>query len=179
MEGPERTADERSATVSRPKLVTINDRPGWTGCAAPKRFRQTSELDGVYRIRRLVEPELAAKACLLLTDAELDELEASLARFPAADPVELGRAARAWLTRLLAPAATPWDLRVLAPLWEETDRCLCAQPDRLGLRPPHAPDSVLPGRELLDSFRTRDPELARAACRRQLDDEARRLCGCC
>jgi DNA-binding FadR family transcriptional regulator len=160
--------------VSIPKLATISERSetGWR----PPDPRDTAQLDGVFRIRRLVEPELAAKACLLHTDAELDELEASLAQFPVADATEFARAARAWHTQMLAPAATAWDLRVLTPLWEATDRYLPPPAGWAGLA--SAADRMSADRELLASFRARDPERARAASRGQLDDEARRVRVC-
>ena len=161
--------------MPEPKLDTISTRAAhatWALSEAP----DVVELGGMYRMRRLIEPELSAKACLLHTDAEYDELEAHLEHFldATADTDEIYRAHRAFHTRLLAPAATAWDLRVLTPLWHETDRCVRAWLIRLGIHP-----AVLPGqppcRELLASFRTRDPESARAACLRELDENAERV----
>lgn len=161
--------------MPEPKLDTIRTRAARATWALPE-APDAAELGGIFRMRRLIEPELCAKACLLHTDAEFDELEAGIWRFldTTADTDEIYRAHRAFHTRLLAPAATAWDLRVLTPLWQETDRCVRAWLNRLGIHP-----AVLPGqpacRELLASFRTRDPEFARAACLRELDETADRL----
>lgn len=163
--------------MSKPKLATITSLREHTGWRPP-RPQETAELDGVFRIRRLLEPELAAKACLLHSDTELDALEASLAALPTRDDVRaLGRGARAWLASMLAPATTAWDLRVLTPLWEATDRCLWARSSWLGLVAPPA-GGLSPRQELLASFHSRDPRRARVASRRQLDDEARRVRVC-
>jgi len=95
--------------VPEPKLNTISTRAAratatWALPEAP----DAAELAGMYRMRRLIEPELSAKACLLHTDAEYDELEAHLTYFldATADADEIYRAHRAFHTRLLAPAAT-------------------------------------------------------------------------
>jgi DNA-binding GntR family transcriptional regulator len=173
--GPGEASDERSARVPEPKLNTISSRAARATWALPE-APDPAELNGVFRMRRLIEPELSAKACLLHTDAQFDELQADMGRFldTTADADEIYRAHRAFHTRLIAPAATAWDLRVLTPLWQETDRSVRAWMNRLGIHP-----MVLLGqpacRTLLASFRTRDPQLARAACLRELDDNADRL----
>jgi hypothetical protein len=139
--------------------------------------RDLAELGGIFRMRRLIEPELCAQACLLHTDADLDELAAIIPDYhdTSVDPDEFYRAHREFHVRLLAPAATAWDLRVLRPLWQETDRCVRALLDQLGMHPASVPGGTPPCSELLDSFRTRDPEQARVASRRHLDLTARRV----
>jgi DNA-binding GntR family transcriptional regulator len=139
--------------------------------------RDLAELGGIFRMRRLIEPELCAQACTLHTDADLDELAAIAPDYhdTSVDPDEFYRAHREFHVRLLAPAATAWDLRVLRPLWQETDRCVRALLDQLGMHPALIPGGAPSCSELLDSFRTRDPEQARVASRRHLDLNARRV----
>jgi DNA-binding GntR family transcriptional regulator len=143
----------------------------------PPSRRELAELGGIFRMRRLIEPELCAQACLLHTDANLDELAALAPNFTdtTRPPEEIFRAHRDFHFRLLAPAATAWDFRVLLPLWEEADRCVRALLDQLGLHPARLPGGAPPCAELLEAFRARDPEVARAASRRHLDLNARRV----
>jgi len=143
----------------------------------PPSRRELAELGGIFRMRRLIEPELCAQACLLHTDADLDELAKLAPDFAdtSRPPEEIFRAHRDFHFRLLAPAATAWDFRVLLPLWNEADRCVRALLDQRGLHPARLPGGAPPCSELLDSFRTRDPEQARAASRRHLDLNARRV----
>jgi DNA-binding GntR family transcriptional regulator len=191
--------------VSTPRLGVISDQavgmpPGPTGEATPARpatgaqpaiqappeqsgspqrpsRRDLAELAGIFRMRRLIEPELCAQACLLHTDADLDELAAIAPDYydTSIDPDEFYRAHREFHVRLLAPAATAWDLRVLQPLWQETDRCVRTLLDQLGMHPALLPGGAPPCSDLLDSFRTRDPERARVASRHHLDLNARRV----
>jgi DNA-binding GntR family transcriptional regulator len=143
----------------------------------PPSRRELAELGGIFRMRRLIEPELCGQACLLHTDADLDELAKLAPNFAdtSLPPEEIFRAHRDFHFRLLAPAATAWDFRVLLPLWHEADRCMRALLDQRGLHPARLPGGAPPCSELLDSFRTRDPEQARAASRRHLDLNARRV----
>jgi DNA-binding GntR family transcriptional regulator len=148
-----------------------------SGSAERPSRHDLAELGGIFRMRRLIEPELCAQACVLHTDAHLDELAAIAPDYhdTSVDPDEFYRAHREFHVRLLAPAATAWDLRVLRPLWQETDRCVRALLDQLGMHPASIPGGAPPCTELLDSFRTRDPEQARVASRRHLDLNARRV----
>ncbi|HEX4252025.1 MAG TPA: FCD domain-containing protein [Pseudonocardia sp.] len=160
-----------------PTFHTQHDLPTLPGPAKPPSRRELAELGGIFRMRRLIEPELCAQACLLHTDADLDELTALAPNFAdtSLPPEEIFRAHRDFHFRLLAPAATAWDFRVLLPLWQEADRCVRALLDQLGLHPARLPGGAPPCAELLDAFRTRDPEQARAASRRHLDLNARRV----
>lgn len=137
---------------------------------------QPGELAAALRIRRLVEPEVTAKACPLLAPAELDRLAAELRRFgPGMDVAELRHELRGWYSELLAPALTGWDLRVLRPLWADCDRWLRAWSHRLpGFQAAPLGDLAV-ARDLLASFRARDAEHARAISQGFLDHEVDRL----
>src|ERR1700754_954111 len=86
----------------------------------PSRSPLFDELRGHYRIRRLVEPDLAAEACLMLSTEELDGLDKRVTALITSSD-DAYDAHRAFHTDLLRPAATAWDLRVLRPLWEQAD----------------------------------------------------------
>ncbi len=82
------------------------------------------DLRAVYRLRRQLEPELAARSCLLLTGpdhARLTELLTVLAdAHIGAD--EVYEAHHQFHLELLRPAATDWDLRLLGMLWHAAER---------------------------------------------------------
>lgn len=168
------TSGTIGATPATEGLCSVTTLPG---PAKPPSRRELAELGGIFRMRRLIEPELCAQACLLHTDADLDELAELAPNFAdtSLPPDEIFRAHRDFHFRLLAPAATAWDFRVLLPLWQEADRCVRALLDQHGLHPARLPGGAPPCAELLDAFRTREPEQARAASRRHLDLNARRV----
>lgn len=127
---------------------------------------------GLYRMRRFIEPDLAAESCLLISPAELDRLEAHIPFFAsAADHVYAAH--RAFHVELLRPAASRWDLRVLRPLWAQIDallRSVFGPEARTGC------DVILTSctcRSLLTAYRTRDPETVRAASLRYLQQAER------
>lgn len=131
-----------------------------------------ADLHGIYRLRRVLEPEIASRACLLISDAELDQLDAIAASFgdPAHGMDEVYRAHHDLHLRLLAPAATDWDLRTLENLWHAGERYVrlaFGARDERGdehQRREHA------HAELLGAFRTRDPAVVRAYVERHLED---------
>jgi len=84
------------------------------------------ELHSICDLRRRIEPDLAARACLLTTAAELDVLDARINVTHAAQISvdERYDAHRTLLLDLLRPAATEWDLRMLQMLWRATERYL-------------------------------------------------------
>ncbi|MHC8562133.1 GntR family transcriptional regulator [Streptomyces albidoflavus] len=88
-------------------------RPGRSAVVAPL---DLDDLRGIYRLRRTLEPEIAARSCLLLSEAELDGLAERAAEFGAAGPAGHDDH-HAFHLALLAPAATTWDIRVLTTLW--------------------------------------------------------------
>lgn len=150
-----------------------------TGSAGPSGRRSirvapldADDLHGIYRLRLALEPEIASRACLLLSDADLDEL-ASVATSFGAEHVgldEMYQAHNDLHLRLLAPAATAWDVRTLETLWNAGERyvrlAFGARDDRRDEhhRREHA------HAELVDGYRTRTPDHVRALVRRHLED---------
>lgn len=135
----------------------------------------STDLRGIYRIRRLFEPELAARSCLLLTEQELDHLE-SLARTldsSSRDRNKIHRAHHDFHRRLLLPAAPSRDLLVLDGAWRATQRYmwLTNHIRRKHTRGSHENDHLQHHRhlELLTGIRSRNPGAVEALTRCHLD----------
>jgi DNA-binding GntR family transcriptional regulator len=132
----------------------------------------SADLHGIYRLRLVLEPEIASRSCLLIGDAELDRLDAVAASFgdEHLGVDEIYQAHHDLHLRLLAPAATAWDIRTLEGLWHAAERYIRlafgARDDRGGEhhRREHAHVDLLAG------FRTRDPAAVRALVLRHLRD---------
>lgn len=96
-------------------------RPGRSAIVNPL---DVDELRGIYRLRRAIEPDLAARSCHLLRSSDLDHLDGLLAAYgqPRDDAEELWHIHHDLHLGLLQPAASSWDLRVLSQLWHAGDR---------------------------------------------------------
>ncbi|GAA5155764.1 GntR family transcriptional regulator [Pseudonocardia eucalypti] len=134
----------------------------------------TDELFGVHRLRRLIEPELAAQAAELCQPADLSQAEELLAGLadPARSPDERHAAHHRFHAVLLRPASTPADRRVLRTAWRVTERCMRvglsdADRDRLEC------ELAEQHRALLEPFRAEDAAGVRAAMREHLRDSLR------
>lgn len=128
------------------------------------------ELAAIYRLRRMLEPDLARRSCTALTDAELDRLYEAAAAFGGVDRTmdDIYDDHRAFHMALLAPAAAPWDERILMMLWRAGERYVRIG---FGLLDPN-PDEHERRREahqhLVDAFRLRDPDVAASALEEHL-----------
>ncbi|MBB5873512.1 DNA-binding GntR family transcriptional regulator [Allocatelliglobosispora scoriae] len=100
-------------------LITL--RPGRSAIVNPL---DRDELRSIYRLRKLIECDLAARACLDLTSADLDLAERLLMDYTHAetDADELWELHKQFHLTLLRPALTEWDLRLLEQLWHACDR---------------------------------------------------------
>jgi DNA-binding GntR family transcriptional regulator len=147
-------------------LVLI--RPGRSTTVAPV---DLDDLQAIYRLRRLLEPDIARRSCLLISDRELDRLASQAAQFG-----DESRSMDAiyddhheFHLALFAPAATAWDTRMLSTLWRAAERyirigfgLLDPDPDEHNRRR-HAHE------ELVTVFRRRDPDAAAQAVFEHLD----------
>jgi DNA-binding GntR family transcriptional regulator len=141
-------------------LVVI--RPGRSATVAPL---DLDDLHAIYRLRRVLEPELARRSCLLLTVDQLDRLEAQAVQF---GDENLGMdgiysSHLQFHLALLEPAATTWDTRMLTTLWRAGERYV-----RIGFglldHDPHEHERREQAHEdLIAAFRKRDPDLAAQA----------------
>jgi DNA-binding GntR family transcriptional regulator len=131
-----------------------------------------ADLHGIYRLRLALEPEIAGRACLLLSDAELGRLDAVAASFgnERLSTDEIYQTHHDFHLRLLAPAATDWDVRTLENLWHAAERYVrLAFGDRDDRGDEHDRREHAHV-ELLAGFRTRDPVAVDALVRRHLRD---------
>lgn len=123
------------------------------------------DLHAIYRLRRLLEPDLARHCCTLISEAELDRLEGEAVNFGDADRSmeAIYDSHRDFHLALFAPVATPWDTRILTTLWRAGERYI-----RIGFglldpdpeehhRRQHAHET------LLRVYRRRDPDAAARA----------------
>jgi DNA-binding GntR family transcriptional regulator len=129
-----------------------------------------ADVHGIYRLRTLLEPELAARSCLLIGEAELDAL-AALASSSAPRPlVEAYQVRDDLRLRLLSPAATAWDLRVLETLWWAAERYA-------SLTDAGCADELGDGERssVILTFRTRDMEKVAEQVRSHLESTEARI----
>jgi DNA-binding GntR family transcriptional regulator len=136
--------------------------PGRSATVAPL---DLEEFHAIYRVRRLIEPDLARRAVPLLEDAELDQLYQAAAEFGGTERSmdDIYGDHRAFHLALVAPAASAWDIRILMMSERATERYV-----RIGfglLDPdPGEHDRRREAHQLLiDEFRKRDPEIAARA----------------
>jgi DNA-binding GntR family transcriptional regulator len=141
--------------------------PGRSATVAPL---DLDEFHGIYRVRRLLEPDLARRSCTALSDEELDRLFQAAAEFGGADRSmdDIYDDHRAFHMALLAPAASTWDTRILMMLWRAGERYVRIG---FGLLDPD-PDEHERRREahqlLIEEFRKRNPEVAARALEEHL-----------
>lgn len=128
------------------------------------------DLRAIYRLRLTVETELAALAAPRRTDRDIDELDhlvrETFAKVPGED---FWDPHREFHTALIRPAASEWDLRLLRPLWDASERYTrlvfdpVDEPEAFASRRKHVHD------ELVDAARSRDPERVRGQVREHLE----------
>jgi DNA-binding GntR family transcriptional regulator len=123
------------------------------------------EFHAIYRVRRLLEPDLARRSVPQLEDAELDRLYRTAAEFGGAERSmdDIYDNHRAFHLALLAPAASAWDIRILMMSERASERYV-----RIGfglLDPdPGEHDRRRDAHQLLvDEFRKRNPQVAARA----------------
>jgi DNA-binding GntR family transcriptional regulator len=158
----------REALRSLENEGLVQTRPGRSAVVAPVHL---DDLHGIYRLRHRLEPEIARRSCLVLTDGLLDGLEKEAASF---GRQELGidevyEAHQAFHLALLAPAATDWDVRTLTTLWRAAERYI-----RIGFRTLDPEPQEHQRREhahedLITVFRSRDPRAVEKAVDQHLE----------
>lgn len=100
-------------------LVTL--RPGRSAMVNPL---EREELRSIYRLRKLVESDLGARACPHLTSEDLATAEELLREYVQSgrDAEEMWELHKQFHLALLRPALTEWDTRILDQLWHASDR---------------------------------------------------------
>lgn len=128
------------------------------------------ELDAIYRLRRMLEPDLARRSCPALTDPQLDslfELATSLGAYERSMD-DIYDDHRSFHLALLAPAASGWDERILMTLWRASERYIRIGFGLLDRDPEEHDRRRVAHQTLVDVFRERDPERAAAAVEEHL-----------
>lgn len=140
----------------------VINRPGRSSMVAPL---DLDDLHAIYRLRHDLEPNLAARACPLLTDAELDRLDRQATEFGDHDRGidEIYEAHHVFHLALLKPAATEWDTRILGTLWRAAERYIRIGFGRLDPDPREHGRREHAHHDLLRAFRSRDVEVVRQA----------------
>ncbi|MEE4546628.1 GntR family transcriptional regulator [Streptomyces sp. V4-01] len=142
-------------------------RPGRSAVITPLNL---DDLHGIYRLRRTLEPEIAGRACGLLTEQELDRLDAQAAGFGLRERgmADIYDGHDAFHLALLAPAATAWDIRVLTLLWRAGERYIRIGFGRLDPDPAEHERRRKAHVDLVAAFRTRRAATAAAAVEQHL-----------
>jgi DNA-binding GntR family transcriptional regulator len=144
-------------------------RPGRSACVAPLSHE---ELHSIYRLRRQLETEIAARSCLLLEDSDYDRLDGYVKMF-GDDRLgidDIYEAHHQFHLDLLRPAATTWDIRILESLWHAAERYVRLAFLGLDTEPQEHHRREHAHAALVETFRTRDPERVSAAVLHHLDD---------
>jgi DNA-binding GntR family transcriptional regulator len=136
--------------------------PGRSASVAPL---DLEEFHAIYRVRRVLEPDLARRAVPRLTDAELDRFHQAAAEFGGAERSmdDIYDDHRAFHLALLAPAASPWDIRILTMSERASERYVRIGFGRLDPDPGEHDRRREAHQLLVEEFRKRDPEIAAQA----------------
>ena len=144
-------------------------RPGRKAMVSPL---DRGELRAVFRLRQQIEPDLAAWSVSMLRDGDLERANTLLTAYihGSGDIDELWESHHELHLALLRPAASEWDLRILAQLWHASDRYtrVVFDPYAVGSRDREAREAA--HRALLASARSGSPAEIRRAVSEHLSD---------
>jgi DNA-binding GntR family transcriptional regulator len=143
-------------------------RPGRSAIVSPL---NRLEFQSIYRLRLLIEPDLAARSIPFTEDALtfMDELLAVYCQ-------EEGASDQFWDSHhelhveLIRPAASEWDLRVLEQLWHASDRYTRVVFDALVMTPAEREERHVRHRDLLVAARSGSSKALRQAVQAHLRD---------
>ena len=143
-------------------------RPGRSAVVAPL---DLDDLHAIYRLRHELEPNIAARSCVVLSERDLDALEREATTFGdlSSGIDEIYEAHHAFHLALLRPAATEWDVRILGTLWRAAERYIRIGFGRLDPTPGEHDRREHAHHDLVAVFRSRDPEAVRRAVHAHLE----------
>jgi DNA-binding GntR family transcriptional regulator len=144
-------------------------RPGKSAYVAPLSHE---DLQGIYRLRRQIEPEIASRSCKLLEESDYDRIQRYVEMFgePDLGIDDVYEAHHQFHLELLRPGATAWDLRVLDSLWHAAERYVRLAFLKLDTEPREHHRREHAHAALLETFRLGDPERVSLAVVHHLDD---------
>src|ERR1700761_7873882 len=147
-------------------------RPGRKAMISPL---NRDELRSIFRLRQLIEPDLAARSVSLLSASDLSHAADLLNHYihGAQDIDELWESHHELHLALLRPAASEWDLRILSQLWHASDRYTRVVFDPYAVSAPDRESRENAHRALLAAARSGSPaEIRRAVTEHLSDNEA-------
>jgi DNA-binding GntR family transcriptional regulator len=80
------------------------------------------DIEGIYGLRKMIEPELAARSADTRTPEQIDRLSSLIEAFEDDDSEAVWLAHHQFHLALVEPAASAWDLRTLDQLWAAAER---------------------------------------------------------
>lgn len=130
------------------------------------------DLHGIYRLRRQLEPEIASRACGLVNEAELKDLEGVVKTFAnnSLGIDDIYEAHHNFHLELLRPAATAWDLRTLESLWHAAERYVRLAFSGLDSKPGEGGRRMHAHADLIKVYRSGSAKEVRAAVLHHLDE---------
>jgi DNA-binding GntR family transcriptional regulator len=147
-------------------------RPGRQAMISPL---NRDELRAIFRLRQLIEPDLAARSVSMLRAGDLAHAESLLNDYihGSQDIDELWESHHELHLALLRPAASEWDLRTLSQLWHASDRYTRVVFDPYAVSAPDRESRENAHRALLAAARSGSPaEIRRAVTEHLSDNEA-------
>jgi DNA-binding GntR family transcriptional regulator len=147
-------------------------RPGRKAMISPL---NRDELRAIFRLRQLIEPDLAARSVSMLRAGDLAHAESLLNDYihGSQDIDELWESHHELHLALLRPAASEWDLRILSQLWHASDRYTRVVFDPYAVSAPDRESRENAHRALLAAARSGSPaEIRRAVTEHLSDNEA-------
>jgi DNA-binding GntR family transcriptional regulator len=147
-------------------------RPGRKAMISPL---SRDELRAVFRLRQLIEPDLAARSVSMLRGDDLARANDLLNSYihGSQDIDELWESHHQLHLALLRPAASEWDLRILSQLWHASDRYTRVVFDPYAVSAPDRTARENAHRALLAAARSGSPaEIRRAVTEHLSDNEA-------
>ncbi len=159
----------REALLQLEAQGLVVTRPGKSAYVTPL---SRDDLNGIYRLRRKLEPDIAARACRLLDEAAYARLQRYIDIFgeKRLGIDEVYEAHHNFHLELLRPAATTWDLRVLDGLWHAAERYLRLAFLNLDADPREHHRREHAHAALLETFRLGDPQQVSLAVLHHLDN---------
>jgi DNA-binding GntR family transcriptional regulator len=144
-------------------------RPGRKAMISPL---SRDELRSVFRLRQLIEPDLAARSVSMLRDSDIEQASTLLNAYlhGSDDADELWEHHHDLHLAVLRPAASEWDLRVLGQLWHASDRYTRVVFDPYAISTPDLESREAAHRALLAAARSGSPAEIRRAVREHLSD---------
>lgn len=130
----------------------------------------SADLQGIYGLRLLIEPEIAARAATLHTAEQLDELRSIVDGMAQDDPEVVWDLHQQFHLRIVEPAASEWDLRTLDHLWAAAERYTRLVFDFADATPVEQSHRVDVHQRICDAIHARDAAATRRAVRSHLRD---------